>query len=319
MKSARLRVGRVPKGRGGMRGEIGGFTLVELLVVIAIIGILIALLLPAVQAAREAARRSQCTNNLKQLSLAMHNYHDTFSVFPPGSLGDPSWTGSYNVTDGHFGWPVFILPFVEQQALQERIDFNKRAWTSYQATDETAKGDVANQYAAQHMPSVFVCPSAHRVQPENEFKDYSINAGVHNPGELGNNPARSLDNKWTYPERRGIACYASRVKMRDIIDGTSNTFMFFDDAHFAWQSDAAWDKGSNPFFYVHHIDEGYGMTAAGPNDPVNQHYRGVYSEHPGGVQASLCDGSVRFVGDTINYTTWRATFTRGGKESDQLP
>ena len=181
MKSARLRVGRVPKGRGGMRGEIGGFTLVELLVVIAIIGILIALLLPAVQAAREAARRSQCTNNLKQLSLAMHNYHDTFSVFPPGSLGDPSWTGSYNVTDGHFGWPVFILPFVEQQALQERIDFNKRAWTSYQATDETAKGDVANQYAAQHMPSVFVCPSAHRAQPENEFKDYSINADVHNP------------------------------------------------------------------------------------------------------------------------------------------
>ncbi len=127
MRSARLRVGRVLKGRGGFRGGSGGFTLVELLVVIAIIGILIALLLPAVQAAREAARRSQCTNNLKQLSLAMHNYHDTFGVFPPGSLGDPAWTGNYNIYDGHFGWPVFILPFVEQQALHERIDFNKRA------------------------------------------------------------------------------------------------------------------------------------------------------------------------------------------------
>ena len=318
MKSARLRVGRVPKGRGGMRGEIGGFTLVELLVVIAIIGILIALLLPAVQAAREAARRSQCTNNLKQLSLAMHNYHDTFSVFPPGSLGDPSWLGNHNIYDGHFGWPAFILPFVEQQALHERIDFSKRAWTSYQGTDQTAKGDVANQYAAQNMPSVFVCPSAHRAQPENEFKDYSINAGVHNPSESRCCPARTLEKNSGPLSRYGIAWYASRVKMRDISDGTSNTFMFFDDAHFAWQSSIAWDKGSNPFFYVHHVDEGYGMTANGPNDPTNEHYRGVYSEHPGGVQASLCDGSVRFVGDTINYTTWRATFTRGGKESDQL-
>src|SRR3954447_15007821 len=99
-----------------------GFTLIELLVVIAIIGVLIALLLPAVQAAREAARRAQCTNNLKQIALAMHNYHDTVGSFPPGGIsgGDPNgwWSG------GWWPWTVFILPAMEQGTLYNAINFS---------------------------------------------------------------------------------------------------------------------------------------------------------------------------------------------------
>ncbi len=90
-------------------------------------------------------------------------------------------------------------------------------------------------------------------------------------------PVANIGKRQRALSRYGIAWYASRVKMRDISDGTTNTFMFFDDAHFAWQSSIAWDRGSNPFF-MSTIGEGYGMTANGPNDPANEHCRSVSYE-----------------------------------------
>src|SRR5215831_3839271 len=121
-----------------------GFTLVELLVVIAIIGVLVALLLPAVQTAREAARRSSCTNNLRQLSLGALNYEDTFKRLPPGSTGQYTGGGTSapqfvapwrdptvgNVPWGHFSWAAIILPYVEQQNLYNMIDFNSPAFAT---------------------------------------------------------------------------------------------------------------------------------------------------------------------------------------------
>jgi prepilin-type N-terminal cleavage/methylation domain-containing protein len=102
-----------------------GFTLVELLVVIAIIGILVALLLPAVQAAREAARRMSCSNNLKQISLGLHNYHDTYKTFPPDAIwyGNPKGTQAASGDQRHFTWITLLLPFIEQAPLHDAIDF----------------------------------------------------------------------------------------------------------------------------------------------------------------------------------------------------
>src|SRR5438046_8506813 len=100
------------------RGRVRGFTLIELLVVIAIIAVLISLLLPAVQSAREAARRAQCINNLKQIGLALHNYHDTIGKFPPGGISDTGWAGTW------WDWPAFILPHMEQTPLYNAINFS---------------------------------------------------------------------------------------------------------------------------------------------------------------------------------------------------
>src|SRR4051812_17389707 len=122
-----------------------GFTLIELLVVIAIIAVLIALLLPAVQAAREAARRAQCVNNLKQIGLAMHNYHDVIGTFPSGSIATKGWGGTW------WNWPAFILPQIEQTSLYNSINFS-RSNIKNTAGDpnSTAWGTVVNAY---------LCPS----------------------------------------------------------------------------------------------------------------------------------------------------------------
>jgi len=298
---------------GGVR-RFAGFTLVELLVVIAIIGILIALLLPAVQAAREAARRSQCSNNMRQLGIGMHNYHDTVGAFPPGSVRYRLTTPDMNEPD--FGWPALILPFIEQQSLQRLCNFNVAAYTPYynNSGDLGPQGDPANLTAATSTPPTFVCPSAVRVRPMNEQKDYSINGGT-----------QCCPDRDVTSGRDGFGYRNSQVRFSDLKDGSANTFMILEKVHNSDQSWCEEKKGCNPFFYVSHQSQGYVCSNIdSPSIPAPPNYRGynsraAVSDHPGGIQVIYADAHMAFVSENIDFAVYRAAFTREGNEAISAP
>jgi prepilin-type N-terminal cleavage/methylation domain-containing protein/prepilin-type processing-associated H-X9-DG protein len=318
-----------------------GFTLVELLVVIAIIGVLVALLLPAVQAAREAARRSSCTNNLKQLSMAALNYEDTFKRIPPGSTGLYTQAGSAapqfaapwrdptvgNVPWGHFSWSALILPYVEQQALYNSINFNVPAFASQifehaggvfttAATDRASQVPpqaAVNRIPCTSMPKVYACPSAKPTAPRNEFKDYAMNAGIFTCC-----PERHTFLNNTNLD--GVAFLGLGIRLAEITDGTSNTFLLLEAGHYKNQSWLPANKGSNHFIWVHHASQGYvqartnGNLPSPPND-TQPNTRSAASGHPSGVQASMVDGHVVFVSNNVDQIVWQTTFTRFGGET----
>lgn len=227
------------------------FTLIELLVVIAIIAILIALLLPAVQQAREAARRTQCRNHLKQLGLALHNYHDVHLVFPPAYVGHPTETGTaFGITypddnangPSGFGWGTMLLPYLDQAPLFNSLNFSIACWAPQHAAaaktklavflcPSTTGGDdgfvverwTTGSSAAPHNPAPF--------DPQLFFahSHYVTNAGIHQP--WGRDPAYSVD--FSQPEpipltgqsvvQEGPFYRNSRIRVADVTDGTSNT------------------------------------------------------------------------------------------------
>ena len=248
-----------------------GFTLIELLVVISIIAILMALLLPAVQQAREAARRAQCKNNLKQLTLALHNYHDVHSIFPPAYVGSPTVTGTaFGVSypdhnrngQAGYAWGALILPQMDQAPLSNAFNFSLPCWTPAQANAATTK------------LAAFLCPSSSGPADgfdvlrytsgdnENPASPAAMTPGVRfshshyvtmsgTQGPWGRPNAYSLD--FTIPEpipgvgnvvADGVFYRNSRIRIADVTDGTSNTV--FLGEHSSSLSDKTW-VGVIPF------------------------------------------------------------------------
>lgn len=320
-----------------------GFTLVELLVVIAIIGILIALLLPAVQAAREAARRSQCSNNLKQIGLALHNYHDVNRVFPPAALNPGAQgTGKVHATYGQMVPPggvrnftgyIAILPYIEQQGIYDMIDFR----LAVGMTDADGIGGGGYQQAAtNHRLGAYECPSDPGYLNPNTStsQPYAMeNAWRANYGFV----SHTVDYQLTHNNSDGrtdgsgiIVAYANIVtdakaifggfngaaKIEGIKDGTSNTMALMETKQ--RKTSSSYGPYWNMYAHTHLICPRYGINV-NYIDSKGVQYNYMYawragSFHPGGAQALLADGSVRFISETIPIATLNALVSVFGRE-----
>jgi prepilin-type N-terminal cleavage/methylation domain-containing protein/prepilin-type processing-associated H-X9-DG protein len=294
------------------------FTLIELLVVIAIIAILIALLVPAVQKVREAANRTTCQNNLKQLGLAMHSYHDNQKKgLPPGN--------GYLTPRMHRSWMVLILPFVEQDTRFKQIDMTK----SQLDNTVNAFSGVSNRSVIQQPLPLVLCPSDGDSTPRTRTDDaanivlalsnYASNIGDHrNAGGTGapNPPYPQYGNgsNLATNTRGVITRYNYGAKFAEITDGLSNTFLLGEviPSWCLWQ-----DWGHQSFATTaypvnwRNVDLANGTLA--PNNADNTIV--FRSKHTGGVQFLLCDGSVRFVSDGVNFAAYRAMASRAGGET----
>lgn len=309
--------------------------MIELLVVIAIIAILIALLLPAVQQARESARRTQCKNNLKQIGLALHNYHDIYNTFPPGRTRNTYETASFsqNWYSGNIAWLPRILAQIDQAPLMNNIDWNLGRGTSSTDGDDGVNGTNPTGARRQIIPA-FRCPS----DPGTGSVPWTTPTGQQVTGQAGNGGYASgnyVGNVGTDTRlrsnagSRGLFGQNSRFRFRDITDGTSNTLAVSEviigfyrvtgndsgartDCTGTAKDTISTRQAGYSWFYAFSPQAAFFNTYVGPNedrtvdcgqnsDRVNQAAR---SMHVGGVQATLCDGSVRFVSENIDLGTW---------------
>ena len=317
---------------GERRRSLPGFTLVELLVVIAIIGILIALLLPAVQAAREAARRIQCDNNIKQVGLAQLTFHDVHRQLPKGlAWGDGSVSSIYCSPPYNFprsNWIYHLFPFMEQSNLYFQLPQPAAAQLQWEPWGSTAATDP-NGPTRQIVPT-FLCPSDDGMQTESQpwgvftMGNYHVYFGAANLGAAQALP----DNQ--------LAAFGVNfgARLSKITDGTSKTLLMGeylrsrgasnDQRGLLWADQPGYghiyanfnpNSGSPDLLYVGYCDNQPQLNLpcisgdGGPNNTV-----AARSRHPGGVNVVLADGSVQFIADEIDLATYRALVTIAGSE-----
>ncbi len=282
-----------------------GFTLVELLVVIAIIGVLVALLLPAVQAAREAARRMQCSNNLKQMGLAFHNYHDANKKLPPSQ--DYGTLGRSPGTRPGWAWSAFIMPYLEGTAAFDQIDFDELL------SNKNHPELLANPVAFAICPSDEVEPVRTHFPgptaiPLQASSSYVVSAG---PFNMSDDPYRG------YPDRmRGCFFVNTPVEFREITDGLSNTIFAGELKYIPSLTISSSKRDWNGFWYGRHDGRNskgtayfilslnrtaeVRMNAPGSAETVLR--KGFHGSHPGGVQFLFGDGAVRYVSESVNHS-----------------
>lgn len=321
-----------------------GFTLVELLVVIAIIGILVSILLPAVQAAREAARRMQCSNNMKQLALAMHNYHDVHNGFPPARLSSKP----------KYGMLVALLPFFEQGNLADEFDLNAPGGFA----------DPVNQPIANTNVVTIRCPSS----PEpglvrmrgssrtgTSYGDFLTTTGTTaDPSDPNIMTGWTSDywvnhtinsSSYALAHSTGVSpepiLKGDRPKMRDVLDGLSNTLLKLEhagyDTHYvkgvgmpmpptdvtldqpgawgAWLGWCAFALQTYPSYTVDSYPTNLGNIPSGTGCTINcNNSQGIFAFHPGGAHVAMGDGSVRFLAEGLSNVVLMDMATRNGHE-----
>jgi len=291
-----------------VRSRRKGFTLIELLVVIAIIAILIALLLPAVQQAREAARRSSCKNNLKQIGLALHNYHDTHRVFPPGGF-----------TSGNdLNFLVMILPFVDYGNLYAKFNF------------DLGRTVAPNRTLNLNIPNIYLCPSS-------AIPTYNDGYTTHYYGNMG--PKDSVTWVGTYKGTaqapslnlggfglQGVLSANSKVRMRDITDGASNTILVGEISINKFPAGSSpyreWNRGCvgggcGSIKNVRYSINSSGYLGASLAD-LSFNEPSFASQHVGGCHLLFSDGSVHFASENINMEVYLSTASRDGGEATTL-
>ncbi|MBX3426107.1 MAG: DUF1559 domain-containing protein [Pirellulales bacterium] len=342
------------------------FTLVELLVVIAIIGVLVALLLPAIQAAREAARRSQCVNNLKNVALACLNYESAFGTLPPGGKNTTTAQAS------GFGWPVYALPYIEQAGISQQAI---SVYTNQ--TNPDAYGSAMDELNTL-LPELYLCPSDQELKNQREKFGNANRRAMSYAGVMGSYFSRTGQCPSTksgnhYCVTSGSALFGPNnydglliqdwpVDLREASDGTSNTLLIGERTYQvrAWMIGAYWvtptDPPTNPRDPTKVVPSGpqpatafFACKSISDKAPPNHSpYNGCYvghdnalgdrpevpdstprtlgvnelpfaSFHPGGVNFSLGDASVRFINDSVDMVTYLALGSRNGGEVVPIP
>lgn len=291
------------------------FTLVELLVVIAIIGVLVALLLPAVQSAREASRRVKCTNNMRQWATAMHMFHDTYGKLPYGKKNNPRTV-----------WVVHMWPYIEQGALHSKYDFNKGFHEAPNCVANTFDGLIAQRVA------IYICPSDRNVSPYHQGDaswrakgSYVVNWGPYTDpfpqsvnlpqttAPFGSKDFKSTGNSTNDP---------LQTRFSEITDGTSNTLLMSEviihpisslrdrrgDFHNDGNGCSIFQTVNTPNKGIDSIKDAIACQDYLPWMPCSPTAFGhitARSRHPSGVLASYCDGSVRFVPNNVALAVWQ--------------